>query len=121
MTAIHRQRKDTVMTVMEKDNSMLTERKIAEFEQCLKAEEHQKATVEKYLRNIRFFASWLQGGEITREAVPSSTFSALFIDFFDAVSATLIAIFDFTAFLNHCDCRSVQVYCHEKGKRLYCM
>ncbi len=110
MTAIHRQRKGTVMTVMGKDNSMLTERKIAEFEQCLKAEEHQKATVEKYLRNIRFFASWLQGGEITREAVPSSTFSALFIDFFD-----------FTAFLNHCDCRSVQVYCHEKGKRLYCM
>lgn len=37
MTAIHRQRKGTVMTVMEKDNSMLTERKIAEFEQYLRA------------------------------------------------------------------------------------
>lgn len=61
------------MTVMEKEGCILTEQKMAEFERYLHTEEHQKATVEKYLRNVRFFASWLREGErqgrVSREAV----------------------------------------------------
>lgn len=61
------------MTVMEKEGCILTEQKMAEFERYLRAEGHQRATVEKYLRNVRFFASWLGEGErqgrLSREAV----------------------------------------------------
>lgn len=48
---------------------ILTEEKITEFQRYLLREEHRKATVEKYLRNVRFFACWLEGRGITRETV----------------------------------------------------
>ncbi len=47
----------------------LTGEKIMEFERYLGEEEHRRATVEKYLRNVRFFARWLEGRKIDKEAV----------------------------------------------------
>ena len=47
----------------------LTGEKIREFERYLGEEEHRRATVEKYLRNVRFFARWLEGRKIDKEAV----------------------------------------------------
>ena len=47
----------------------LTEERVAGFRDHLEGEEHGKATVEKYVRNVRFFAAWLDGGEVSREAV----------------------------------------------------
>lgn len=50
-----------------RDDHVLTEEKIREFYAYLQREEKQKATVEKYVRNIRFFAVWLDGRGITKE------------------------------------------------------
>ena len=47
----------------------MTEERVAGFRDHLEGEEHGKATVEKYVRNVRFFAAWLDGGEVSREAV----------------------------------------------------
>lgn len=51
------------------DGYILTEEKLAEFEAYLKKEEHEKATIEKYMSNIRFFALWLEGRAVTKETV----------------------------------------------------
>lgn len=51
------------------DGYRLTEDKMAGFAEHLKGEEHGSATIEKYLRNVRFFAGWLGGGAVTKEAV----------------------------------------------------
>ncbi len=53
----------------EMDGYRLTEDKIAGFEEHLRGEEHGVATVEKYLRNVRFFAAWLDGEAVSKEAV----------------------------------------------------
>ena len=47
----------------------MTEERVAGFREHLEGEEHGKATVEKYVRNVRFFAAWLDGGAVSREAV----------------------------------------------------
>ena len=47
----------------------LTPERIAAYAQHLRAEERAPGTVEKYLRNIRAFAAWLDGGAATKEAV----------------------------------------------------
>ena len=47
----------------------MTEERVAGFREHLEGEEHGKATVEKYVRNVRFFAAWLEGEAVSREAV----------------------------------------------------
>ena len=47
----------------------LTAEWIAAFEQHLKGEERSAGTVEKYLRDVRQFAVWLDGGAVTKDAV----------------------------------------------------
>ena len=44
----------------------MTEERVAGFREHLEGEEHGKATVEKYVRNVRFFAAWLDGGAVCR-------------------------------------------------------
>ena len=46
----------------------LTPKRIAAFEQRLQAEERAAGTVEKYLRDLRAFAVWLEGRPVTKEA-----------------------------------------------------
>ena len=45
----------------------LTPLQIHAFARHLLLEEKSAATIEKYLRNVRAFASWLDGQEITKE------------------------------------------------------
>ena len=45
----------------------VTAAKIADFEGYLRAEEREPGTIEKYLRNIRAFAVWLDGRPVTKE------------------------------------------------------
>ena len=52
----------------------MTERRIAEgqlpaFRQWLREEEREAATIEKYLREVRAFAAWLEGEPVTRERI----------------------------------------------------
>ncbi len=47
----------------------LTEAMLAAYERHLKEEEHKESTVEKYMRDIRFFASWIGEREVDKTAV----------------------------------------------------
>lgn len=46
-----------------------TEKEITEYENHLKDEEREEATIEKYIRELYFFHAWLEGREVTKEAV----------------------------------------------------
>ena len=48
---------------------IITNEKLANFERYLWEEEYQSATIEKYMRNVRFFGVWLSDREITKETV----------------------------------------------------
>ena len=48
---------------------ILTDQTVQEFTIYLKKEERAEATAEKYQRDVREFAAWLGGGEVTKEAV----------------------------------------------------
>ena len=48
---------------------VLTLEQLAAYGGHLKREERAPATIEKYLRSVRFFAAWLDGGAVTKEAV----------------------------------------------------
>lgn len=45
----------------------ITSQQIEAYTQYLRAEEKSTATMEKYLRGVRAFASWLDGREVTKE------------------------------------------------------
>lgn len=47
----------------------LTAERIAAYDRYLKQEERTPATLEKYLRDVRTFALWLDGEAVTKEAV----------------------------------------------------
>lgn len=49
--------------------SVLTAEQIQNFSLHLQNEERAKATVEKYLRDVREFTTWLDGGAVSKEAV----------------------------------------------------
>lgn len=51
------------------DAYKLTMEQIAQYGRHLCAEERSPATVEKYLRDVRAFALWLDGGPVTKEAL----------------------------------------------------
>lgn len=51
------------------NNSTLTEKVISDFEEFLRNEERESATIEKYIREVRFFGGWLCGRTVTKEAV----------------------------------------------------
>ena len=47
----------------------LTAKQVAAYTEFLRAEERTDATVEKYSRDIRAFAEWLEERQVTKEAV----------------------------------------------------
>ena len=49
--------------------STITEKDILNFESFLKSEEREKATIEKYLREVRSFGEWMGERTVTKEAV----------------------------------------------------
>ena len=48
---------------------MVTAEQIAAYARYLRREERSAATTDKYLRDVRSFARWLDGGPVTKEAV----------------------------------------------------
>ncbi len=50
------------------NDCVITEKEIMRFSVFLKSEEREKATIEKYLREIRFFRSWMGERAVTKEA-----------------------------------------------------
>jgi integrase/recombinase XerD len=51
------------------DNRVITMEQMNSFCQYLRQEERSAATVEKYLRNVRQFAAWLDGAAVCKNAV----------------------------------------------------
>lgn len=49
------------------NNSAITEKEILKFESFLKSEEREKATIEKYLREVRSFSTWMGERSVTKE------------------------------------------------------
>lgn len=51
------------------EDCYFTENEISEYENFLRGEEREQATIEKYLRELRFFRMWLEGKVVTKEEV----------------------------------------------------
>ena len=76
------------------------------FQEYLRDEEREQSTIEKYLRDVREFAMWLAGGEVTKERV------AAWKEYLTAqnlrpetINGKLSALNKFFAFLGWEDCR----------------
>ena len=74
---------------------------------CIRADNGKPVLFPAYISNTDNLC-WnclVTNGYINGEQIPraSSAFFALSVDFFDVVSAFLITVLDFAAFLNHCD------------------
>ena len=97
---------------------ILTEKTIADFSAYLKSEEKSKNTVEKYLRDVRAFAVYQNGTEVTKETVIaykgkllSENYAARSIN---SMLASLNSLFSFS---NWIDCRVKFMKCQ---RRVYC-
>lgn len=99
----------------------LTDKLVAEFSAHLKNEEKSKNTTEKYLRDVRTFAEYLGGAEITKETVIAYK-SRLLAENYAArsINSMLASLNSLFSFLNWMDCRvksiklQRQVYCPEE-------
>lgn len=84
----------------------VTEKEILEFESYLRNEERGNATVEKYLREVRFFGNWLSGRMIARESVIEWKEHLQKEGYVPAtVNAKLSALNSFFSFMGWEDCR----------------
>ena len=53
------------------ERKTVTKKEIRQFSDALAEEERSAGTIEKYVRDVRRFAAWLGGGEVTRERTAS--------------------------------------------------
>ena len=53
------------------DGRILRSDQLILFEDCLRMQERERSTIEKYLRDVRFFMRWATGRTMTKEAVSS--------------------------------------------------
>ena len=84
----------------------ITSGQIAAFAAVLRQCERSRGTIEKYTRDIRAFAAWLGGREVTRECAAAWKQSLQERDYAPAtVNAMLIALNRFFAFQGWQDCR----------------
>ena len=76
------------------------------FRQWLLAEEREPATIEKYLREVRAFAAWLDGAQVTKEQVAKGKEQLVLSGCQPAtVNGKLSALNKFFTFLGWQDCR----------------
>lgn len=88
------------------NNSTITEKEILEFENFLRSQERERATIEKYLREVRFFAGWMDGRTVTKEAVIQWKESLQKQEYVPAtINAKLSALNGFFAFMGWSWCR----------------
>ena len=84
----------------------ITTKQIVSFGQFLREEERSSATVEKYLRELRLFAAFLDGGEVTKAAVAQWKANLLEENYNPTtVNGKLSALDRFLAFMGWEDCR----------------
>ena len=100
---------------------ILTEKMIEDFSCYLKSEEKSENTVGKYLRDVRTFAEYLGGAEITKETVIAYKSRLLAENYaVRSINSMLASLNSLFSFLNWMDCRvksiklQRQVYCPEE-------
>ena len=100
---------------------ILTEKMVADFSAYLKSEEKRENTIEKYLRDVRAFSVYLNGDEITKEAVIAYKSKLLSMNYaVRSVNSMLASLNSLFAFLGWTDCRvksiklQRQIYCSEE-------
>ena len=100
---------------------ILTEKMVADFSAYLKSEEKSENTVQKYLRDVRAFAEYLGGAEVTKEAVIAYKSKLLSLYYsVRRVNSMLASLNSLFAFLGWTDCRvksiklQRQIYCSEE-------
>ena len=88
------------------ETKRITVEQIQSFAADLRQCERSRGTIEKYTRDIRAFAAWLGGQEVTRECAAAWKQALQERDYAPAtVNAMLIALNRFFAFLGWQDCR----------------
>lgn len=100
---------------------ILTEKIITDFSAYLKSEEKSQNTVEKYLRDVRAFATYLNGVEVTKEAVIAYKTELLSESYaVRSVNSMIASLNSLFSFLGWTDCRvksiklQRQIYCPEE-------
>lgn len=100
---------------------ILTEKRIEDFLAYLKSEEKSKNTIAKYLRDVRAFAEYLSGIEVTKETVIAYKSRLLAENYaVRSINSILASVNSLFAFLGWTDCKvksiklQRQVYCPEE-------
>ena len=100
---------------------ILTEKLIADFSRYLESEEKSENTVQKYLRDVRAFAAYLGGAEVTKKSVIAYKNKLLCENYaVRSVNSMLASLNSLFAFLGWTDCRvksiklQRQIYCPEE-------
>lgn len=100
---------------------ILTEKIIGDFSCCLKSEEKSENTIGKYLRDVRAFAEYLGGAEVTKEAVIAYKSKLLAESYaVRSINSMLASLNGLFSFLGWTDCRvksiklQRQIYCPEE-------
>lgn len=100
---------------------ILTEKRIEDFLAYLKSEEKSKNTIAKYLRDVRAFAAYLSGIEVTKETVIAYKSRLLAENYaVRSINSILASVNSLFAFLGWTDCKvksiklQRQIYCPEE-------
>ncbi len=89
------------------ENHVLTQEQVAAYQLWLRQEERSAATVEKYLRDVRRFAAWLNGRAVTKEIMAEWKGNLLALRYAPtSVNAVLAALNGLFRFLGWEDCRA---------------
>ena len=100
---------------------IISEKMIKDFSCCLKSEEKSENTVQKYMRDVRAFAAYISGAEITKEAVIAYKSNLLAENYaVRSINSMLASLNSLFAFLGWTDCKvksiklQRQIYCSEE-------
>ena len=86
--------------------NVLTEERIAQFRQHLMDEEKSEATIEKYVRDIRAFAAFAKGGQITKELMMAYKKTLIREGYaVRSINSMLASLNSFLSFFDLADCR----------------
>ena len=99
----------------------ITEKQIAAFAVYLESEEKSENTVEKYIRDVRAFASYMNGTNVAKEAVIAYKNKLLSENYAArSINSMLASLNSLFSFLSWADCRvksiklQRQIYCPEE-------
>lgn len=88
------------------NDKQITIEQINDFARYLRLEERSEGTIENYLRHVRAFAVWLDGGDVTKEAAAAWKAHLVSTDYAPAtINSMLASLNNLFCFLGREDCR----------------